>query len=160
MSKDKVRIKDLFWSVGTIYDTRELPGVSITGPGVDGVLQVVSEPTLAVSRAVWLGVQVYGVCGPGVVTHGMAYDDTRHTNVAKRGDSWIRVDRRGRQTSKGGCRCFGSDRAPGVAHQGAFWSRTMLLTVAQWFALNARETVDSCVQFRAALRCVTPYVLV
>jgi hypothetical protein len=36
---------------GTIYDPRELPGVSITGPGLDGVLQVVSEPTLAVSRA-------------------------------------------------------------------------------------------------------------
>jgi hypothetical protein len=45
-----VRTKDLCWSVGIIYDTRELPGVSNVGPGVDGVLQVVSEPTLAVSR--------------------------------------------------------------------------------------------------------------
>jgi hypothetical protein len=34
-------------------------------------------------------------------SHGMAYDDTRHTNVAKRAGSWIRVDRRGRQSSKG-----------------------------------------------------------
>jgi hypothetical protein len=34
-----------------IYDPRELPGVSIVGPGLDGVLQVVLEPTLAVSRA-------------------------------------------------------------------------------------------------------------
>jgi hypothetical protein len=42
---------------------------------------------------------------------------------------------------------------------GAFWSRTVLLTVAQWFVLDAREAVDSCVQVRAALRCVTPYVL-
>jgi hypothetical protein len=33
------------------------------------------------------------------------------------------------------CRCFGSDRAPGVAPQGAFWSRTVLLTVARWFVL-------------------------
>jgi hypothetical protein len=57
------------------------------------------------------------------------------------------------------CRCFGSDRAPGVAPQGAFWSRTVLLTVARWFVLVARETVDSCVQVRAALRCITPYVL-
>jgi hypothetical protein len=57
------------------------------------------------------------------------------------------------------CRCFGSDRAPGVAPQGAFWSRTVLPTVAQWFVLDARETVDNCVQVRAALRCVTPYVL-
>jgi hypothetical protein len=35
----------------------------------------------------------------------------------------------------------------------------VLSTVARWFVLNARETVDSCVQVRAALRCVTPYVL-
>jgi hypothetical protein len=51
MSEDKVCTKDLCWSVGTIYDPRELQGVSITGPEVDGVLQVVSEPTLAVSQA-------------------------------------------------------------------------------------------------------------
>jgi hypothetical protein len=51
MSEDEVSTKDLCWSVGTIYDPRELPGVSNTSPGVDGVLQVVSEPTLAVSRA-------------------------------------------------------------------------------------------------------------
>jgi hypothetical protein len=50
MSEDKVRTKDLCWSVWTIYDTRELPGLSTAGPGVDGVLQVVSEPILAVSR--------------------------------------------------------------------------------------------------------------
>jgi hypothetical protein len=35
------------------------------------------------------------------------------------------------------CRCFGSDRAPGVSHQGAFWSRTVLPTVARWFVLDA-----------------------
>jgi hypothetical protein len=51
MSEDKVRTKDSCWSVGIIYDTRELPGVSTIGPGLDGVLQVVSESTLAVSRA-------------------------------------------------------------------------------------------------------------
>src|SRR5690242_13587782 len=38
-----------------------------------------------------------------------------------------------------GCRCFGSDRAPGVAPQGAFWSRMVLPTVAQWFVPDARE---------------------
>jgi hypothetical protein len=51
MSEDKVRTKDPCWSVGTIYDPRELSGVSTIGPGVDGVLQVVSWATLAVSRA-------------------------------------------------------------------------------------------------------------
>jgi hypothetical protein len=35
-------------------------------------------------------------------SHGMAYDDTRHTDVAKRGGSWIGVDRRGLRSSKGG----------------------------------------------------------
>jgi hypothetical protein len=34
-------------------------------------------------------------------------------------------------------RCFGSDHAPGVAPRGAFWSRTVLLTVARWFMLDA-----------------------
>jgi hypothetical protein len=35
-------------------------------------------------------------------SHGMAYDDTRHTDVAKRRGSWIGVDRRGRRSSKRG----------------------------------------------------------
>jgi hypothetical protein len=43
--------------------------------------------------------------------------------------------------------------------QGAFRSRTVLPTVAQWFVLGAREIVDNDVQIRTALRCVTPYVL-
>jgi hypothetical protein len=34
MSEDKVRTKDSCWSVGTIYDSRELPGVSTAGPGI------------------------------------------------------------------------------------------------------------------------------
>jgi hypothetical protein len=53
MSEDKVCTKDPCWSVGTIYDPRELLGVSTVAPvqGLDGVLQVESEPTLEVSRA-------------------------------------------------------------------------------------------------------------
>jgi hypothetical protein len=34
MSEDKVHTKDLCWFVGTIYDPRELPGVSTAGPGI------------------------------------------------------------------------------------------------------------------------------
>jgi hypothetical protein len=34
-------------------------------------------------------------------SHGITYDDTRHTDVAKRGGSWIGVNRRGRRSSKG-----------------------------------------------------------
>jgi hypothetical protein len=58
------------------------------------------------------------------------------------------------------CRCFGSDHAPRVARRGAFWSRTVLPTIARWFVPDAREKVDNFVQVRAALRCVTTYVLV
>jgi hypothetical protein len=46
-----VCIKDSCWSVGMIYDPRGLLGVSIVSLGVDEVLQMVSEPTLAFSRA-------------------------------------------------------------------------------------------------------------
>jgi hypothetical protein len=35
----------------------------------------------------------------------------------------------------------------------------VLSTVAQWFVLVARETVDNDLQVRATLKCVTPYVL-
>jgi hypothetical protein len=34
MSEDKVRTKDLCWSMGTIYDPSELPGVSTIGPRI------------------------------------------------------------------------------------------------------------------------------
>jgi hypothetical protein len=60
---------------------------------------------------------------------------------------------------RGRCRCFGSDRAPGVAPQGAFRSRTVLSTVVQWFVLVARETADNDLQVWVALKCVIPYVL-
>jgi hypothetical protein len=73
---------------------------------------------------------------------------------------WIVIETiRSSRVVEWNCRCFGSDRAPGVAPRGAFWSRTVLPTVARWFALDARETVDNFVQVRAALRCVIPYVL-
>jgi hypothetical protein len=42
----------------------------------------------------------HGACGPEW-SHVMTYDDTRHTDVAKRGCSCIGVDRPGRQSSKG-----------------------------------------------------------
>jgi hypothetical protein len=45
------------------------------------------------------------------------------------------------------CRCFGSDRTPGVAPQGAFRSRTVSTTVAKWFVPIARETMDKICRF-------------
>jgi hypothetical protein len=34
-------------------------------------------------------------------SHGKAYDDTRHTDVVKRGGYWFGADRLGRPSSKG-----------------------------------------------------------
>jgi hypothetical protein len=48
---------------------------------------------------------------------------------------------------KGRCRCFGSDRTPGVAPQGAFRSRTVSTTVAKWFVPIARGTIDKVYRF-------------
>jgi hypothetical protein len=50
MSEDKVRTKDSCWFVRMVYGSRGLSGVSITGPTVDEMLQMVSETTLVVSR--------------------------------------------------------------------------------------------------------------
>jgi hypothetical protein len=45
------------------------------------------------------------------------------------------------------CRCFGSDRTPGVAPQGVFRSRTVSTTVAKWFVPIARGTMDKICMF-------------
>jgi hypothetical protein len=49
--RTKMCRKDLGWSVGLVYDPRELPGVTTARLGVTGVLQMISEPILVVSRA-------------------------------------------------------------------------------------------------------------
>ena len=50
-------------------------------------------------------------------------------------------------TWRASCRCFGSDRTPGVAPQGVFRSRTVSPTVAKWFVPDARGTVDNVYRF-------------
>jgi hypothetical protein len=45
-------------------------------------------------------------------------------------------------------------------HLEVLLGRTVLLTVTQWFVRSARVTINSFLQVRAALRCVTPYFLV
>jgi hypothetical protein len=45
------------------------------------------------------------------------------------------------------CRCFGSDRTPGVAPQGVFRSRTVSPTVAKWFVPDARGTMVNVYRF-------------
>jgi hypothetical protein len=96
MSEDKVCKKDPCWSVETIYDPRELPGVSTAGPGIGwGCYKwYQSRPSWFHGR-VWVrgsGIWRMAHVGPEW-SHGMAYDDSRYTDVAKRGGSWIGVDR-------------------------------------------------------------------
>jgi hypothetical protein len=55
MSEDKVRTKDLCWSVGTIYDPSELPGVSTAGLGFGGVLHRSGWRRPAPTRGGWCG---------------------------------------------------------------------------------------------------------
>jgi hypothetical protein len=48
-------------SVGTIYDTRELPGVSTTGPGIGrGVTSGIKADPRGFTGVCGLGVRVYG----------------------------------------------------------------------------------------------------
>jgi hypothetical protein len=56
-----VRTKDLCWSMGTIYDSRELPGVSTTGPGIGRVVTngIRADPR-GFMAVCGLGVRVYG----------------------------------------------------------------------------------------------------
>jgi hypothetical protein len=99
-----VRTKNSCWCVGTIYDPIELPGVSTTGKGIGrGVTSGIRSDPRGFTGMCGLGDSgIWGMAHVGTEwSLGMAYDDTRHTNVAKRGGFWIGVDRRGRLSSKG-----------------------------------------------------------
>jgi hypothetical protein len=69
-----VRTKDPCWSMGTIYDPRELPGVSTTGPGIGRIvtsgIRVDPQGFTSVcglgSSGIWC--MAHGACGPRVVT--------------------------------------------------------------------------------------------
>ena len=51
MSEDKVRRKDMCWSMRIVYVLVKLPDVNGSGLGEAGCYRMVSEPTLAVSQA-------------------------------------------------------------------------------------------------------------
>jgi hypothetical protein len=54
ISEDKVRTKDSCWSVGTIYDPRELPGVSIIGPGIGRGVTARHAPRATTRARAWV----------------------------------------------------------------------------------------------------------
>ena len=61
MSEDKVCKKDPCWSVETIYDPRELPGVSTAGPGIGwGVTSGIRADPRGFTGVCGLEVRVYG----------------------------------------------------------------------------------------------------
>jgi hypothetical protein len=83
---------------------RERPDVS--GPDLEeaGRYRMVSEPTLMVSRARVSQLHRHGAhgwCGPRVVTHHGTCAGAGHTDVTKRGRSWLGIDRQGRRSLKG-----------------------------------------------------------
>jgi hypothetical protein len=90
------------WSVGTIYDPSEPPRVSATGLGIGrGVTSGIrADPRGFTGVCGLVGSGIWRMAHVGLEwSHDMAYGDTRHTDVAKRGGSWIEVDRRGRKSS-------------------------------------------------------------
>jgi hypothetical protein len=70
-----VRRKDSCWSVGTIYDPSELPGVSTVGLGIGrGVTSGIRADPRGFTGVCGLrfGYMMHGACGSGVVTwHGI-----------------------------------------------------------------------------------------
>ena len=83
---------------------RKQPDVSGLGLGEAGRYRMVSEPTLAVSRARVSQLRrhsAHGWCGSGVVTQHGTCAGIGHTDVAKRGRSWLGIDRRGHRSLKG-----------------------------------------------------------
>ena len=99
-----MRRKDWCWSVRVVLVLVKL--LNVSGPDLveAGRYRMVSEPTLVVSRArvsQLRGDGAHGWCGPGVVTQHGTCAGTGHTDVAKRGRSWLVIDRRGRRSLKG-----------------------------------------------------------
>ena len=86
--------------MGADYVLEKLSDVSRLGFVEAGRYRMVSKLTLAVSRALVSQLRRHGVhgwCGPGVITQHGTCAGTGCTDLAKRGCSWLGVDRRGRR---------------------------------------------------------------
>jgi hypothetical protein len=82
-----VRRKDLCGSMRAVYVLEKLPDISRPGLVEAGRYRMVSEPTLAVSRARVSRLRRHGAhgwSGPRVVTQHGTCAGTGHTDVAKR----------------------------------------------------------------------------
>jgi hypothetical protein len=90
MSEDKVRIKDSCCSVGTIYDPKRAARSKYRwSRDWMGCYKWYQRRPSRFHGRVWArGFRYMAHVGPEW-SHGMAYDDTRHTDMAKRGGSCI-----------------------------------------------------------------------
>jgi hypothetical protein len=99
-----VRRKDLCGSVMAVYVLEKLPDVSRPGLVVVESYRMVSKPTLTVSQTRVSQLCKHGAHGwsrPRVAIQHGTCAGTGHTDVAKRGHSWLGIDRRGRRSLKG-----------------------------------------------------------
>jgi hypothetical protein len=86
--------------------------------------------------------ELTGTCaGPEEVMSSPELQETSSRMLKVTGDRWHR------KYPIPLCRCFGSDRTPGVAPRGVFRNRTVSTTVAKWFVSIARGTVDRVYRF-------------
>jgi hypothetical protein len=134
--------------VGTIYHPKELPGVSTAcqGIGRDVTSGIRADPQgfTGVCGLGGLGIWRMAHVGPEW-SHDMAYDDTRHTYVAKRGDSWIGVDRRGCRSSKGvDCDIL----APGMGYPGPRLNRINRVIISTRCILFFRKPIPKNLQVK------------
>jgi hypothetical protein len=72
-----VHTKDSCWSVDMIYDSRGLPGVSTSGPGVDGVLHFLESLLVVLLLLSLLCICAYCWC----VVLLCAYSTHSHTRI-------------------------------------------------------------------------------
>jgi hypothetical protein len=82
--------------VRTVYVLEKLPDISGSGLVEAGCYRMVLESTLVVSRARVSQLRRHGVhdwSGPRVVTQHGTCAGTGHMDVAKRGRSWLGIDR-------------------------------------------------------------------
>jgi hypothetical protein len=90
MSEDKVRTKDLCWSVGTIYDPRELPGLSTASLGIGRCRYLETGVPLVTRWRRWANGEVSGcvensspprhISRPGVATWPKEGTCSRYTH--------------------------------------------------------------------------------
>jgi hypothetical protein len=80
-----VHTKDSCWSVGTIYDPRELPGVSTVGPRIERGVTAIHAPRATTRARAWVLGRHYG--GDESMIDGLMYYDGMY--LYRLGGGWL-----------------------------------------------------------------------